>query len=207
MPIRKTPPLCGLPLSFADSPPPVQAPRTSAPTTRARSRLTGDSDDVLGFGEVTGDRMPLPSVDQRWLLFGADGLSLPAARPEPTPRRRIYRRGNVTRQHDAFALSLTSRIRNGHRRQQGLSIGMSRSAVDVVPRADLDDLAQVHDRHPVGDVTHDGEVVSDEEVGEIQLLLQVLEQVDDTRLDRDVEGGHRLVEHEEVGVERQGAGD
>ena len=38
-------------------------------------------------------------------------------------------------------------------------------------------------------------------------LLQVLEQVDHAGLDRDVEGRHRLVEHHQVGVEREGPGD
>ena len=38
-------------------------------------------------------------------------------------------------------------------------------------------------------------------------LLQVLEQVHDAGLDRHVERGHRLVEHEQVGVERERPGD
>jgi hypothetical protein len=38
-------------------------------------------------------------------------------------------------------------------------------------------------------VADHGEVVRDEEVGEVELLLEVLQQVDDLRLDGDVEGG------------------
>src|SRR5579872_5846406 len=97
MPMRNVPPVCGLPLSALDPPPPVQAPIRSAPTKRATSRLTVRSDDVLGFGEVAGDRVSLPSVDERGLLLGTDRLGLPAARSEPTPRRRIGRTRNVTR--------------------------------------------------------------------------------------------------------------
>src|SRR5438128_6884936 len=102
MPMRNVPPERGLPLSLLDPPPPVQAPSKSAPTTRATSRLTVGSDDVSGFGEVTGDRMSLSSVDKLGLLLGTDVLRLPAACPEATPRRRINRTGNVTRQHDAL---------------------------------------------------------------------------------------------------------
>ena len=47
----------------------------------------------------------------------------------------------------------------------------------------------------------------DEQVGEAELVLQVLEQVEHLGADRDVERAHRLVEHDELGVERQGAGD
>ena len=54
---------------------------------------------------------------------------------------------------------------------------------------------------------HDGEVVRDEEVREVELLLQLLEQVDDLRLDRDVERGHRLVRDDEVGIDRDRAGE
>jgi hypothetical protein len=37
-------------------------------------------------------------------------------------------------------------------------------------------------------VAHDRQIVCDEEVGELELALEVLEQVDDLRLDGDVEG-------------------
>ena len=53
----------------------------------------------------------------------------------------------------------------------------------------------------------DREVVRDEQVREVELLLQLLEQVDDLRLDRDVERGDRLVRDDEVGVERERAGE
>ena len=51
----------------------------------------------------------------------------------------------------------------------------------------------------------DGKVVRDEEVGEVEVLLERLEQVDDLRLDGDVQGGDRLVADDEVRVQRQRA--
>ena len=71
----------------------------------------------------------------------------------------------------------------------------------------LDDASEVHHRDAVADVAHEREVVRDEEVGEAELLLQVAEQVDDVGLDRHVEAAHRLVEHEQLGGERQRPGD
>ena len=84
---------------------------------------------------------------------------------------------------------------------------MARVGVDLVAVGQLHDLAQVHDRHTVADVLDDPQVVRDEEVGQAELLLQVLQQVDDLRLDRDVERGHRLVGDDEARLHRQGARD
>ena len=48
--------------------------------------------------------------------------------------------------------------------------------------ANLDDLADIHDRHPVADVGNHAQVVGDEQVGQPHLFLQILEQVQDLRL-------------------------
>jgi len=69
------------------------------------------------------------------------------------------------------------------------------------------DLAQIHHRHVIGDVLHHREVVGDEEIREAPSLLQVGEQVQDLGLDRHVEGTHGLVEHQELRLDREGAGD
>ncbi len=49
--------------------------------------------------------------------------------------------------------------------------------------------------------------MGDEHVGQPEPLLQVLEQVDDPGLHRDVERGDRLVEHQHPRLERERAGD
>ena len=53
----------------------------------------------------------------------------------------------------------------------------------------------------------DGQVVGDEQVGEPELVLQLLEQVDDAGLDAHVERRHRLVEDDELRLDRQRPGD
>ena len=72
---------------------------------------------------------------------------------------------------------------------------------------DLDDLAQVHHRDPVGDVADHRQVVGDEEVRQAESLLELLEQVHDLRLDAHVERRDRLVAHDELRVQRERAGD
>ncbi len=49
--------------------------------------------------------------------------------------------------------------------------------------------------------------MGDEQVREVESVLQLAQQVDHLGLDRDVERRHRLVEHQEVGLEGQGPGD
>jgi hypothetical protein len=48
--------------------------------------------------------------------------------------------------------------------------------------------------------------MGDEQVGDAEPLLQILEQVDDLRLDRHVKGGDRLVGDDQARLERDGAG-
>ncbi len=84
---------------------------------------------------------------------------------------------------------------------------MSGGVVYLGPGAGLDDLAQVHDRHPVADMPHDGQVVGDEQVGEAKPVLQFLQQVHDPGLDGDVECRHGFVEHQHLGVEGEGPRD
>ena len=80
------------------------------------------------------------------------------------------------------------RVGQGYGVEQGPGVGMAGRGEQVVRRCRLDDAAEVHHGHPVGDVLDDAEVVGDDEVGEVELALQPLEQVDDLRLDGDVEG-------------------
>ena len=78
-----------------------------------------------------------------------------------------------------------------------------------VPRAQLDDLAGVHHRHPVGDVGHDGEVVGDVEGADPVGAAELGHRLEDHRLRGHVETGRRLVEHQHLGLgqERHGQRD
>src|SRR5205085_4750532 len=89
---------------------------------------------------------------------------------------------------------------------QRRGVRVNRLEVQLVARRDLHQLAQVHHRDPVGDVPDDAEVVRDEYVGQAQLVLKLVEQVDHLRLDRDVERGDRLVEQDQLGVDGERSG-
>ncbi len=66
----------------------------------------------------------------------------------------------------------------------------------------LDDTAEIHHRDAAADVVDHGEIVRDEEIGEPEFLLQILQQIDDLRLDRHVERGDRLVADDELRLDR-----
>src|SRR5260370_2274707 len=100
-----------------------------------------------------------------------------------------------------------SGLRHRHGREQSLGVGMPRRGEDLLPSRYLDDLAEIHDRDTVRHVLDDREIVADEEQRDAELLLQVLQQVDDLRLDRDVERRDRFVADDEFGLCRECPGD
>ena len=73
--------------------------------------------------------------------------------------------------------------------------------------AGFDELAVLHHRDLVRQVLDDAEVVRDEEIGDAELLLQLLQQVEDLRLHRDVERRGRLVADDQPRLDRQRARD
>ena len=79
--------------------------------------------------------------------------------------------------------------------------------VDRLAVTDLDDLAEIHHRDVGAEVTDHREVVGDEQEGDPELLLHVLQQVDHLGLDRHVERGNGLVRDQQLGLEGQGTGD
>ena len=93
------------------------------------------------------------------------------------------------------------------REQRTPCTGCRGRLVERLGLGQLDDAAEVHDRDAVGDLADDREVVRDEDVGQVELALQALEQVEDLRLDRDVERRDRLVADDQLGPQRERAGD
>src|SRR5262245_49291046 len=130
-------------------------------------------------------------------LTFANALGMGAARVEMAAGRRCQRTGRISGQ-DAPRPAL--RRKHGNGREQGLRVGMARLREDRLGGRALDDAAEVHDGDTRGNVLHDGQIVADEDVGEAETLLQVLEEIEDLAADRDVEGRHRLVADDELGL-------
>src|SRR6266545_2467786 len=117
-------------------------------------RKTGLGDELHGLGEVAGRRVAVAAVDELGLLLGADLLRLEATRSEPAATGRVGGAGDVTVEHDVLALALLDRVGDGYGRYQRLGVGVDRPPVQLVAVSDLDDLAEVHHRDPVGHLAH-----------------------------------------------------
>ena len=174
----------------------VAAPNTPAPTTTAFNVAR-----VMAGGEVA-----VAVRRERRLGRAADLGRVAAAGVEPAAGRRVGGAGHVALEHDPLAPREVG-IRDRHRREQRLRVGMHRRRADVLRRPDLDHLAEVHDGDPVGDLADHREVVGDEHVGRAELVLEVLEQVDDLRLDRHVERRDGLVGDDQLRSQRERPGD
>ena len=149
----------------------------------------------------------VPADLQLRVARGTQLHGLPAAGAEAAARRRVGRGGHVALEADLVALATQLGVRHRHRGEQRLGVRVHRAAVDLVLVAELHHAAQVHHGHAVGDVAHHREVVGDEDVGEPQLVLEVLHQVHHLRLHRHVERRDRLVADDDLGVQGQAAGD
>ena len=103
--------------------------------------------------------------------------------------------------------ALPDRIWDRCRSQKSLAVRMRRVSVNQTSVAKLDNATAVDHRDPVGYVPDDGDVMRDEQVGDVEILLQVTEQVEHLSLDRDVQGADRFVADDQTRGHHQRAGD
>ncbi len=129
------------------------------------------------------------------------------ARMEMTARRRGKRRGQFAADRLEADVAIVVEDELGHGVEQRLGVGMVGLRVDLLRFAELDDAAEIHDGDAVAHMAHHAQIVADEQAGEIELAAQLQEQIEDLRLDGDIEGGHRLVADQQIGLHGQRAGD
>jgi hypothetical protein len=78
---------------------------------------------------------------------------------------------------------------------------------DLRGAAAFHDLAAVEHDGLVGELTHHGQVVADQDVRDGRLVADVGQEVEHLRLDRDIQCGDRFVEDQDGGLSRQRPGD
>src|SRR3954454_21481399 len=181
--------------------------RISSAVTR---RSLGASARALGClfqrqREVAGGEVALTLRLEQRLLLGADLLHLRAARVETACRRRVGRARHVAARNDALLARGAARIRHRDSRQQRAGVRVAWVRIELVAVGDLHDLAEVHHGHAVAHVTYDREVVRDQDQRQVVFALQVAQQVQDLRLDRDIESRHGLVGDDDLGLQRDRA--
>ena len=138
-------------------------------------------------------------LDQRRRLGAAGGLDEGAARGEAAAVGRPAHVGHAALDRgQALALLVEAR----DRAQQAHRVGMLGPREEIADGGALDDLAGVHDGDIVGHLGDDAEIVGDQDDGGAGVAAQPAHQVEDLRLDGDVERGGRLVGDQQLAARR-----
>ena len=80
---------------------------------------------------------------------------------------------------------------------------MDRIGKQFFGRRFLHHLSQIHNGNFIGQMIDDTQIVSDKDIGKSHLLLQLLQEVDDLRLDGYIQCGYRLVTYDKFGIRYQ----
>ena len=135
------------------------------------------------------------------LLVSPDGAECPEAAAD-LGGRHVDR---IPGRRDRDLLPGPDGVDDGDRPHQAVRVGMERPAEQHLAGTGLHNAPPVHDRHSGAEKSDHRKVVGDEEVGEIVLPLELAQEIQNLRLDRDVEGRDRFVEHDEAGFGRERA--
>ena len=91
--------------------------------------------------------------------------------------------------------------------QQRYRVGVTGIREQLIGGALFDNMPQVHHCYAVRDLTHNREIMRDEQVRQASVLLEVREEVQHLGLHGNVERGYRLVAHNKSRLDRERSGD
>ena len=107
---------------------------------------------------------------------------------ESTTRRGIDGAWRLPREDRPFPhLTLRFLERFGSR-QEALGIGVGGIVEEGVGGSNLHDLTEVKDTHSVRDLTEDGEIMGDEEIGQTEGGLELYQEIQNLSLNGEVQG-------------------
>ena len=177
----------------------VVLPQPLSPTRPNDSpRLIGEGDVVDGddLPRLTAEPAAFARVEglaqardleqhRRGLTVGARRERVLTVAQQRAPRRRHFadRRQTLAGRH----------VQARHGVQERLEIGVTRRGQQIGAAAALHHPAVIQHHDLVGHVGDDAEIVRDEQDRHAELGLELLHELQDLRLDRDVERGRRLV--------------
>ena len=103
-----------------------------------------------------------------------------------TPRVESAAGGRIDRRWDIafqdYSLFLRSGIRNWNSAEERLRVWMCRIGANLLARADLNQLSEIHHANASRNVLNNRNCVRDEKIRECKLLLEIGQQIDDLRL-------------------------
>src|SRR5262249_44562462 len=147
--------------------------RKAALASQPRASRSGQLDAV---GQVTGRLVGGLSGFQHRLMLRAHRAGMGAAWAKPAAGGRL---ASVRRlAFECKSIGDAAATNAWYRGKQRFCIGVPGRREQLRYRCDLDNLAEVHHRDAGAHDMHDREIVRDEEVGEIERLLQRLEELE-----------------------------
>lgn len=154
---------------------------------RGRGLWRGGNRLLLVAEEITCHlTTAIANWQQRRRGAGADVHGVWAAGAEATSGRRIDRVGGVTREWGPLDTFI-----GVHRRGRGeerLCVGVQGLRRDLLGTAELHDVAEIHDEYAIAEILNDVQVMRNEHIGQAEIVLQGLEQVQHLGLHRFIEG-------------------
>src|SRR3954468_8674220 len=127
------------------------------------------------------------------------------ARVERTATGRFDGGGDFALEHDPAGGLFGVEFRHGGDKRAG--VGMARVVHDFGGLTGLHNPAEVHDKDSLADVLDDGEIVRNEKIREAEPRLQVLQEINDLRLDGNVEGTDRFITDNQFWFDGEGSGN
>ena len=119
---------------------------------------------------------------QEWLLRAANRHDVWASCVKVAACWRIECARDLAHNTRAAPPATVLRAQHRHGGNQRLRVRMLRRRVDGALLCYLNDLAEIHHCHSVRNVLHHAEIMSDEQIRQSELGLQILQQVDDLGL-------------------------
>src|SRR5271154_6899005 len=146
---------------------------------------------VAGLGADAGDIVVRTLVFERRLGLGAFWNGAGASRMKSASGRRIECARNRAR--NRLQAMVPVAVDAGNRFEQAARVRVERISEQLRGGRLLHHACCVEDRHVVGVLGDDSKIVRDENYGEAEADLQLADQIENLRLDGDVERGGRLV--------------
>src|SRR5690606_37628576 len=154
------------------------APKAPAlPCGRGPALARSPSRALLLYREVAGDHMARLDLPQQRLFHRAFLAGAFAAGTEAAAARRVDRAWQLPLVKLLFPHHGLARIGHGKCLQQQLGIVMPRPLENGLAIGNLDDIAKIHHRDPVGDMVDHREIVRDEEIGQAEPFLQIEQEI------------------------------
>src|SRR5215470_13311551 len=121
------------------------------------------------WAKMAGNPVPPPYIFELRLDFFTNLVFVHTTCMEMAALRWVDRTRHISFEDDPFFLD--RRIRNGHSRKQRFGIGVLRIFIQLFTGSELDNLAEVHHCHPVTNMFHNVQIVSNEEIRQTKFCL------------------------------------